>query len=261
MERRNLLRNGAVGIATTVALAGCSNSEGQDTPSNDDSTDGPNSGDENGAESQDSTENNDTDEGTERGDDGTGGDDEEDLPTVQLNRTPYEFTVGESYTFDTETQGGTSVDTWEVIDTSGSGVTIEATKQQDGETTTVTKSNISEDIYRDIDLELGGGFLYTNLRNVQPYVDLEELAPGNEFTLDTSDYSATAWDSETVEVQGETTVNSVSCTEFTATTEYDGSSVTKTACVAEGYPFALSLNFEQDGFTLIAATVTDENRS
>lgn len=285
MERRKLLKDGAVGLTAAIALAGCSNSEDQDTPESDESTDEPDSGDDDGTEDQGGTENNDdgTEEDDSTADDGgtnnddetegddstgdedgteddeTGGDDEENLPTVQLNRTPYEFTVGESYSYNTETYSATSTDTWEVIDKSGSSITIEATREQDGETTTVTQSNTPEDVYRDIDLELGGQFLYTNLRNVQPYADLEELTPGNKFMLDLSEYSYTAWDSETVEVQGETTVNGISCTEFTATTEYDGSTVTKTACVAEGYPFALSITFKQDGLALLAATITNES--
>jgi hypothetical protein len=265
MERRYLLKRGIAGIAA-VTIAGCSDSttpesnnddsSPEDSPSNnDETTDGEDTSTDGTDEQTDSEESTEEEDGeTEEGNDG------DDLPTVQLNESTYDFTEGELYKYETELIDSSSVDTWEVTGVSGSEVTVKRTVTTDGETETITKSDSSENIYRTFDRENISQSLFPNLRDVQYYAGLDELTPGSEFIADTSNSSSIAWDSETVEVQEETSVNGISCIKFTATATFRGSSITKTACVAKGYPFALSLVFKQNESTLIDTTLSEMNR-
>jgi hypothetical protein len=263
MDRRDLLKRGVAGIAA-VTIAGCSDSNTSEPTNNDDSSpeDSPSNDDEttDGVDtSTDGTdERTDGEESTDEEDGGTEeGTDGDDLPTVQLSQSTYDFTEGELYKYETELLDSSSVDTWEVTGVSESEVTVNRTVTTDGETETVTISDSSKNIYRAIDVENISQSLFPNLRDAQ-YAELDELTPGSKFIVDTSMSSSIPWDSETVEVQEEASVNGISCIKYTATVRE--LSVTKTACVAKGYPFALSLVFTQSGSTVIDTTLSEMNR-
>lgn len=59
-------------------------------------------------------------------------------------------------------------------------------------------------------------------------------------------------------VQGESSVNGVACTEIEILP--DGSEQERTACLAEDYPFAISLALAQGGQTVLSMTLTDATR-
>lgn len=88
-----------------------------------------------------------------------------------------------------------------------------------------------------------------------------ELTADNRFTIRSGSFpngEDISWETATVAVNGETSVNGVTCTEFTV--EPDGEETVQTACVAEGYPFAVSLSVARGGETVIELTLTDSTR-
>jgi hypothetical protein len=172
-----------------------------------------------------------------------------DVEVVEIPR--YEFSEGESYTYDAlfESEDGAreSVETWEVTSVDGDDLTVEVRSEVDGETETTTFSGTHSNIYDRAAEELVLNF-FAPLRAPLSIAEMGELSAGNSFTIQSG---------ATVEVDGETNVNGVTCTEFTVVS--DGESPPQNYCVAEGYPFAVSANFE-DSETVIDLTLTDATR-
>jgi plastocyanin len=185
-----------------------------------------------------------------------------DGDVVEIPR--YEFSVGESYTFETllRTSDGTTetTETWAVTSVEGDDVTVEVTSEADGETTTKTLSGTHETIYDAAARKLTFNF-FSVARSPLRIAEIGELSAGNNFTVQRSQFpnqDTINWSTATVEVAGETTVNGVTCTEFTLRPA-DVDQV-QTACVADDYPFAVSLQAEQAGTTTMELTLTDSTR-
>ena len=185
-----------------------------------------------------------------------------DVEVVEIPR--YEFSEGESYTYDAffETEDGAreSAETWEVTSIDGDDVTVEVRSEVDGETETTTFSGTHSNIYDRAAEELVFN-VFAILRPPLRIPEMGELSAGNSFTIQSGAFPGEETDSRgdtvTVEVDGETNVNGVTCTEFTLVS--DGESARQNSCVAEGYPFAVSVNYE-DSETVIDLTLTDMTR-
>ncbi|WP_135536024.1 hypothetical protein [Halostella pelagica] len=250
MERRTVLTQVKVGIATVsaVSLAGCSGDSDETTDGNGDNISGENDGDDQ------TTERNTADTSTET----DGGDQTTETESmVKLAEAAYEFSEGESYTYDAEFSGQSGEQGWEVLSVDGDNLTISRTYPTDEGQEITDVSADSGRIYREMNKVIPQSSFFRNMRETQFYAEAEEFESGQTFTVDASD-NGLDYDSETVEVMGETTVNGISCTEFTVTSSSGG--IVKTACAADGYPFPLSLHFEQAGVTLLDATLIDSNR-
>lgn len=278
MRRRTVLQRVSVGIATasSVAFAGCSgdnetadgSADGESTDGGDDeetmegdgdggsmdggddgSTDGGDDGSTDG-ESDDSTVEEESEDGSSE--------DEDAPPVVELTEPAYQFSAGESYTYESEWRGNTGKQGWEVLTVDGDQLTIQRTYPTDeGDEITDVSADAGR-IYEEMLRLIPGPSFFRNMREAQVYAGVDEFAPGNTFVVDTSDEDLN-WDSETVEVTGETTVNGIDCTEFTITSSSGG--IVREVCAAEGYPFPLSLNFEQAGVQLLDATLVDTSRA
>jgi hypothetical protein len=176
----------------------------------------------------------------------------------------YEFSAGESYTYDAlfRTSDGTreSTETWDVTSVDGDDVTVEVSSTVDGETTTNTLSGTHDTIYDAAADQLTFNF-FSVARGPLRVAEMGELTAGNSFTVQRSQFpnpDTINWETATVEVDGDTSVNGVTCTEFTS--RPDGIDQVETACVAEDYPFAPSVRQEQGGTTVIDLTLTDSTR-
>lgn len=168
----------------------------------------------------------------------------------------YEFTEGESYTYDANFAGEESEETWSVTSVEGADLTVERVTEGGGETSTQEISGTHDSIYDRVEEERDVNF-FPLLRAALVYAEKGDLTPGNSFTVENDDEN-TDWDTATVDVAGETTVNGVDCVEFTVTP--DGVDQVTTICLADGYPFALSLSLAQGGDALIEMSLTDETR-
>lgn len=184
------------------------------------------------------------------------------VDVVEIPR--YEFSAGESYTFDTLFRGSNgareSTETWDVTSVEGDDVTVEVTSTVDGETTTNTLSGTHETIYGAAAQQLTFN-VFAIARSPLRIAEMGELSAGNRFTIQRGQFAnqdTIDWETATVEVAGETTVNGVTCTEFTV--RPDGVDQVQTACVAENYPFAVSIHVEQAGTTTVELTLTDSTR-
>jgi plastocyanin len=176
----------------------------------------------------------------------------------------YEFSVEESYSFDTfvRTSDGTreSTETWTVNEVDGDDITVEVYSEANGETTTKTFSGTHETIYDVAGEELPFNF-FSVARSPLRFAQMGDFSAGNIFTVQRSQFpnqDTINWSTATVEVVGETSVNGVSCREFTVRPENEDQ--VQTACLADGYPFAASLQAEQAGQTTMELTLTDSNR-
>lgn len=177
---------------------------------------------------------------------------------------PYEFSSGESYTFESRfrTSDGTreSTDTWAVTSVDGDDVTVDVTSEVNGETTTQTISGTHETIFDVANQQLAFN-PFTVARSPLRIAEMGELSAGNSFTVQRSQFpnqDTINWTTATVDVAGETTVNGVTCTEFSL--RPDDADQVQTACVAANYPFAVSLAVEQAGTTTVEMTLTDSTR-
>jgi len=189
---------------------------------------------------------------------GTGGSSD----VVEIPR--YEFSKGESYTFETlfRTSEGTreSTETWRVTAVDGDDVTVEVASEADGETTTQTFSGTHETIYDAAARQLTFD-AFSVARSPLRVAEMGDLSAGNSFTVQRSQFpnkDTIGWSTATVEVAGETTINGVTCTEFAL--RPDDADQVQTACVADGYPFAVSIRVEQAGTTTMELTLTDSTR-
>ena len=176
----------------------------------------------------------------------------------------YEFSAGESYTFDTllRTNDGAleTTETWAVTAVDGDDVTVEVTSTANGETTTTTLSGTHESIYDAAANQLTFDF-FSIARSPLRIAEMGELTAGNSFAIQRGQFpnpDTIDWETATVDVAGETSVDGVSCTEFTV--RPDGVDQVQTACVADGYPFAASLQVERAGTTTVDLTLTDSTR-
>lgn len=186
-----------------------------------------------------------------------------DTPTETATEEPvasslptYEFTEGESYTYDANFAGQESEETWLVTSVDGGNVTIERETVSDGETYTQSISGTLSNIYDRVQAERDISY-FPLLRSSLKYKQEGDLTAGNSFSI-RSTHESDNWETATVEVAGETTVNGVTCTEFSVIA--DSIDETQTICVADGYPFAVSLLFEQNGERLLEMTLVESNR-
>lgn len=168
----------------------------------------------------------------------------------------YEFTEGESYTYDAVFAGEGSEETWLVTSVDSGNVTIERETVRDGETYTQSISGTLANIYDRVGEERQISF-FPLLRGALEYEQAGDITAGNSFTIQ-STHESDNWETATVDVAGETAVNGVTCAEFAVIA--DDIDERQTICVADGYPFAVSLLFEQNGSTIIEMTLTDMNR-
>jgi len=265
MERRKILKKLTVGIATagSVSLAGCSGdddetAEGDDGQSTD--SDGTTDTSDRTTDTSDGTTDTSDDDQTTEGDDGTSATNDDDQTESTRPELPtYEFTEGEAYTYDTFFIDSESEESWSVTSVDGDQVTVERQSTVDGETSTGTYSGTQDTIYDTVSQERDFA-LFPVARGATLYAQGRDLTAGSTFTIATPNES-TDWDSETVEVNGETTVNGVTCTEITATPDNAaGEDNQRTACLADGYPFAVSMTIKTDGQALLEMTLTDATR-
>jgi hypothetical protein len=273
VDRRSVLA--ALTGVTMGTVAGCSSATDQDSQGDDtgttsdggksdpspettegtattEETDEPTEATEETDEPTEATE--DTDEPTET----AGG-----LPTVQFPKSVYEFTEGESYTYDFDYVGTVSEQTWEVIgiDDVRDQVTVKLTITKDGETTTEEVTGSSEYIYDRVLLDSDSGPMFSIVRNAQLYSKVEPFAPNTTFRVDVSEQQK-QWEAEIVEVGSETTVNGIPCVEFTVTPDTENASYKYTICTADGYPFAISYEAENTNSDTVRVegTLTEANR-
>ncbi len=260
VERRTILKQVSVGIATagSVSLAGCSG--GGDEPAEEDEDDEPADGDaetterDGGSETTESSDD-EPDSSSEETDTGAS---TEMGSMVDWSEPAYEFTAGQSYTYDSDFLGTTGEQSWEVRSVDGDELTIRRGYPTEEGQETVDVTAPSDRIYEAIVTTISQQSFFRNLRWGQRYAELDEFEPGNTFTVDTSEREDN-YDSETVEVMGETTVNGIQCTEFRV--ESNSGGIVTTACAAEGFPFPLSHTLEQVGTQLLDATLVDTTQS
>ena len=236
MQRRDLLRKTGAGVATivTTGLAGCGEIN------NPDSTD-------TGTPSTE-TETNQTNTETMT-------DTEEDLDTVTEteNETledfgipPYEFTEDESYTYDTVVGMNKSEEKWLVTNVDGDNLTVKLETTTEEQMTSISISGTHGNIF-DKALEAERANIFPLLRGPLIYPTKGEMTEGNTFTVDTSDLPS-KWDSETVTVLGDNTINGIDCTELQIESGGDYNQLmTVNIADTEDYPFALAVQIKEDG--------------
>ncbi|MFD1587262.1 hypothetical protein ACFR9U_09720 [Halorientalis brevis] len=177
----------------------------------------------------------------------------------EIGLSTYEFTDGESYTYDSSLFGSTATETWTVVAVDGDDVTVEVTSSN-GDTTknttiTGTHSEIVRKAGRD---EVAGMFVYA--RAPLAIAGMGD-GSGQNFTVDGNELptnSSVAGRTATVAPQGETTVNGIQCTEYVVVPE-DSQQQLRT-CVNEDYPFAVSMRGSQAGQTFLTMELVDSNR-
>jgi len=182
-----------------------------------------------------------------------------DADPGEIGLSTYEFTEGESYTYNNSLFGSTATETWTVVSVDGDNGTVEVTSSN-GETTqnttiTGTHSSIVRKAGRD---EVAGLFVYA--RAPLAITGMGDASGGN-FTVDGNDLptnSSVAGRTATVAPQGETTVNGVQCTEYVVVPE-DSQQRLRT-CVNEDYPFAVSMRGSQAGRTFLSMELVDSDR-
>lgn len=169
----------------------------------------------------------------------------------------YTFSEGESYTYETTFGDRQTEETWTVTEVDGDELAVRRETTLDGETQSQTITGTHGNIHARV-TEAREVAFFGLVRTALVYGQRGELTAGNTFTVDTSDDENTDWDTETVAVAGETTVNGVTCVEFTVTPE-DVDQET-TTCLADDYPFAVALDLSQGGQTLIEMTLVESTR-
>lgn len=187
----------------------------------------------------------------------------EETTTVPVEQPPelptYEFAEGESYTYDAFIFDPESEEGWSVTSVDGDDLTVERETTANGQTGTDTHSGTQENILDVIEEERDIS-LFPVARGGLVYGEGRELTAGDSYRIATPD-DGTDWDSETVDVEGETTVNGVTCTELTVTPDIEnGEQNQRTVCLADGYPFPITFSVDSGGATLIDMTLTDATR-
>lgn len=168
----------------------------------------------------------------------------------------YTFSEGESYTYDTIFGDGESEETWSVASAEGDNITVERKTVANGETDTQSISGTHSNIFDEVEKARDINY-FPLIRGALIYGQKGDLSAGNTFTVQSTNENED-WETATVDVAGETTVNGVTCTEFTVTP--NSANQVQTVCLADGYPFAVSLLFEQGGEILLNMTLTDHER-
>lgn len=255
-RRRFLQRLGAV--AVSLGVAGCSgggDDGGADSDTGESEGDGrTDSTVTGGTASVGESEPTGTETGTAEPEPTETGEPEETSVDVEL--PVYAFSEGESYTYDTIFGDGESEETWSVTSVDGDNITVERETVANGETYTQsisgTQSNIFDEVEKARDINY-----FPLIRAALVYGQKGDLSAGNTFTVQSTNENED-WETATVDVAGETTVNGVTCTEFTVTP--DSVDQMQTVCLADDYPFAVSLLFEQGGEALISMTLTDHEQ-
>ena len=249
MQRRDLLRKTGAGVATivTTGLAGCGEIN------NPDSTD-------TGTPSTE-TETNQTNTETMT-------DTEEDLDTVTEteNETledfgipPYEFTEDESYTYDTVVGMNKSEEKWLVTNVDGDNLTVKLETTTEEQMTSISISGTHGNIF-DKASETERENIFPLLRGPLIYPTKGEMTEGNTFTVDTSDLPS-KWDSETVTVLGDNTINGIDCTELQIEPGGDYNQlITVNIADTEDYPFALAVQIKEDGVVQFDTELLRQNR-
>ena len=249
MQRRDLLRKTGAGVATivTTGLAGCGEIN------NPDSTD-------TGTPSTE-TETNQTNTETMT-------DTEEDLDTVTEteNETledfgipPYEFTEDESYTYDTVVGMNKSEEKWLVTNVDGDNLTVKLETTTEEQITSISISGTHGNIF-DKASEAERANIFPLLRGPLIYPTKGEMTEGNTFTVDTSDLPS-KWDSETVTVLGDNTINGIDCTELQIESGGDYNQLmTVNIADTEDYPFALAVHLKEDGVVRFDIELLRQNR-
>jgi len=175
----------------------------------------------------------------------------------------YEWTEGESYTFESGgQQSGTF--TWEVTDVSNGEVTVELTTMSGGEERSSTFTGPQGDIFSGDSQNLQA-LTFTILQVPTQLAEGRSLQVGNSWTLSSSELDMgsgqqTATPQEiTVEVTGTSQVAGTQCHNIEASS--DAQDQTLNACVKEGWPFALSFSTSGgDGSMSGSIELTDYNR-
>ncbi|MFC7133198.1 MULTISPECIES: hypothetical protein [Salinibaculum] len=249
VDRRSVLA--ALAGVTVGSVAGCSSDTDQDSQGDDPGTTSD------GGKSDPSPET--TEETATTEETGEPTETTEELPTVPFPKSVYEFTEGESYTYDFNYVGTVSEQTWEVIGVDGDQVTVKHTITEDGESTTKEVTGSSKYVYQNVMMDAGPMFII--VRNAQLYSKADPFAPNTTFRVDVSDQQK-QWEAEIVEVGSETTVNGIPCTEFTVIPDKEYASYKYTICTADGYPFTISYKAENTNSNTVRmeGTLTEANR-
>jgi hypothetical protein len=250
-RRRFLTRLGAV--AVSVGVAGCS-SGSDDSDVNPDTDESESYGISDSTESQE-TASADDPEPTETGTNESEPTGSEDSPGSSELPT-YTFSEGESYTYDTVFGDGESEETWSVTSVDGDNITVERVTVANGETNTQSISGTHSTIFDEVEQARDINY-FPLIRGALIYRQKGELSAGNSFTVQSTNEND-SWETATVDVAGESTVNGVTCTQFTVSP--DSVDQVQTVCLADDYPFAVSLSFEQQGEVLIEMSLTDHER-
>jgi len=177
----------------------------------------------------------------------------------QIEVSPYQFTEGESYTYNVTFLGSNSQMTWDVVSVDGEDVTVEITSESARGTQNTTINGTQETILQSA-AEDQSGAIFASSRAPLAILSMGAGTEGN-FTIESDNIpggTSFDWDTATVSPQGTRTVNGVGCSEFVV--DPDDRDQDLTACVAEDYPFALSVDGEQDGQTALAIDLTNATR-
>ncbi|MFB6143145.1 MAG: hypothetical protein ABEJ30_07365 [Halorientalis sp.] len=152
----------------------------------------------------------------------------------------YTFSEGESYTYVSETQQGSSSITWTVESVSDGQVTVNISTQRGGTTVTASQANIFN---RSRQQSMSAAVFVTFLRLPVLAASGHTLEEGNSWTVSGSDLNMGGQSSQmqdiSVEITGTDTVAGTEC--YTAELSSAASNTTMEACLRADWPFALSV--------------------
>ncbi|WP_115864750.1 twin-arginine translocation signal domain-containing protein [Halorussus litoreus] len=257
-HRRQFLQ-GLGAVAVSLGVAGCSGSDDSDADPDTDESEGDGTIDSTVTEETASANESESTETETEADGSESADTETEQPedTPEESQLPtYTFSEGESYTYDTTFGDGESEETWTVTSVDGDDVTVERKTVANGESHTQSISGTHSSIFDEVEKARDINY-FPLIRAALIYGQRGDLSAGNTFTVRSTGENED-WETATVDVAGETTVDGVTCTEFTVNPESVDQA--QTICLADGYPFAVSLVFEQGGEVLIEMMLTDHER-
>lgn len=170
----------------------------------------------------------------------------------------YEFVEGETYVYETTFAEERTAETWSVESVDGDELTVARATEVGGEQREQTISGTHSSIYDDVEEARDISF-FPLIRSALRIPEMGELTPGTSYTIRRGQFpnsSNIEWETAEVQVTEEGSVGGVDCTEFTVNP--DTGEQTQTVCVADDYPFALSLAISQNDETFLEMTLDGE---
>lgn len=174
---------------------------------------------------------------------------------------PYQFSEGESYTYNVTFLGSSTVNTWKVVSVDNGTMTVNATQSSasGGEQVSTIRGNQTTLMMAAAQDNIAQFFAQArNAMALQGIVANASSGTTMQLSKDNlANPKAVSWTTANLTVKDTTTVNGISCTR--ATLEPD-SGPTSTACLAADYPFPLTLTATQGGRTALAMKLTNATR-